>query len=82
MMMSLNYLEVVEVAALDDRRLSVRFNDGVTKEVDLTFLVETPPPVFVKLKIEDEFEKVGINPVGGISWSCGADLSAEYLRSI
>ena len=76
-----DYLEVVEVKFLDGQRLSVKFNDGVIKEVDLTPLIENPPPVFVQLKDKEEFKNVSINPVGGISWNCGADLSAEYLKS-
>ena len=75
-----DYLEVVEVKFLDGQRLSGKFNDGVIKEVDLTPLIENPPPVFVKLN-KEEFKNVSINPVGGISWNCSTDLSTEYLKS-
>ena len=77
-----NYLEVVEIKVLDSQRLSIKFNDGVVRKISLAPLIKSPPPVFIKLKKEEEFKTARINPVGGISWSCGADLSAEYLRSI
>lgn len=77
-----HYLKVIEIKVLDKQRLSVKFNDGVVKEIDLTPLIQNPPPVFVKLTDEQEFKTVRVNPVGGISWACGADLSAEYLRSL
>ena len=76
-----DYLEVIEIKVLDGQRLFIKFSDGMAKEVSLAMLLENPPPVFIKLKDEEEFRKVNINPVGGVSWSCGADLSAEYLRS-
>ena len=77
-----DYLEVVNIGILDKKRLLVEFNDGIKKEVDLAFLIKNPPPVFTKLQDEKEFKKIKINPVGGVSWNCGADLSAEYLRKI
>lgn len=76
-----DYLEVIEIKVLDNQRLFIKFSDGVEKEVNLTGLIENPPPVFVRLQDENEFKRVSINPVGGISWGCGADLSAEYLQS-
>lgn len=76
------YLEIISVKILDNHRLSIKFSDGIMKEVNLAQLIKNPPPVFVELKNEEEFKTACINPVGGISWSCGADLSAEYLRSV
>ena len=75
------YLEVVNVEALDNETLMVEFSDGEKKKVSLAKLIKSPPPVFVKLQVVEEFKKVKVNPVGGISWDCGADLSAEYLKT-
>lgn len=61
--------------------LKLSFSNGINKKIDLSALIKNPPPVFALLKNEDEFKKVSINPVGGIQWECGADLSADYLFS-
>lgn len=74
------YLEVLEVKHLGGYLLEVSFNDGTHKRVNLTPLLQSPPPVFETLKSEESFSKVTVNPVGGIAWECGADLSAEYLK--
>jgi hypothetical protein len=76
------YLEVIGVEAIDHETLMVEFSDGEKKEVSLSDLIKSPPPVFIKLQAVEEFKKVKINPVGGISWDCGADLSAEYLKAV
>ena len=74
------YLEVTEVRPKGGYRIEVAFNDGFKREVDLTSLLKSPPPVFQPVADDRNFSKVQINPVGGISWECGADLSAEFLR--
>ena len=74
------YLEVIGVKSLGGFRLEVSFNDGLRREVDLTQLLKSPPPVFQPITDEKNFSKVEINAVGGISWDCGADLSAEFLK--
>ncbi len=73
-------IEIVELKAIPPTRLYVRFSDDEEKEVDLSHLIEAPPPVFVPLQGPEEFAKVSINVVGGVSWHCGADLSADYLK--
>ena len=73
-------IEVVELKVTGPSQLHVRFNNDEEKEVDLSDLVLSPPPVFAPLQNAKEFERVGINVVGGVSWDCGADLSARYLR--
>ena len=75
------YLEVISVQAVNHETLMVEFSDGEKKKVSLAHLIEHPPPVFTKLRVAEEFMKIKINPVGGVSWDCGADLSAEYLKS-
>ena len=75
-------IEIVELRAIPPSHLYVRFSDDEEKEIDLSHLIGSPPPIFVPLKISEEFVKVGINVVGGVSWHCGADLSAAYLKKI
>ena len=74
-------IEVESVVAEKNFELNIRFNSGQQKTVDLSLLLKNPPPVFAPLRDVNEFKKVSVNPVGGIQWDCGADLSAEYLLS-
>jgi hypothetical protein len=74
-------LEVVTVEAVDHYSLELLFNDGTKRTVDLSTLIKSALPVFEPLKSVSEFRNVTVNPVGGVSWNCGADLSADYLRS-
>ena len=74
------YLEVTDVKYTGAFCLKVQFNDGTAKEVNLSSLMKTPPPVLQPLTDEKSFAKIAVNPVWGISWECGADLSAEYLK--
>jgi len=75
-------LEVISVTPGKAYFLRIEFSDGVTKEVDLTDLINAALPVFEPLKAMSEFNSVSVNPVGGIQWNCGADLSADYLASL
>ena len=75
------YLEVTDVKHTGSSRLKIQFNDGTEREINLSALIESAPPVFQPLKDEQSFAKISVNPVGGISWECGADLSAEYLKN-
>lgn len=75
-------IEVESVVAEENHVLNVHFSNGQKKKVDLSSLLKNPPPVFAELRNNIEFKKVSVNPVGGIQWECGADLSAEYLLSV
>jgi hypothetical protein len=72
-------IEVEAVSVERDFVLAVTFSNGKKKTVDLSNLLKNPPPVFSALRDQKEFKKVSVNPVGGIQWDCGADLSADYL---
>ncbi len=74
-------IEVESVVAEKNNILVVHFNNKRKKQIDLSELLKNPPPVFAALLDQNEFKKVSVNPVGGIQWECGADLSAEYLLS-
>jgi hypothetical protein len=75
-------LEVLNVEVLDNFSLQLQFNDGTSKTVSLRSLIQNAPPMFEPLKQNHEFKTVNVNPVGGVSWNCGADLSADYLKAI
>ena len=81
MIVSKELLEAISVKAISKNELEVEFSNQTKKIINLDFLVQNPPPVFVKLQDESQFRKVTVNMVGGISWDCGADLSADYLFS-
>ena len=74
--------DLIEVEFAQDvsyGKIEVKYSNGTHRQVNLTEFLNAPPPVFTKLKDENEFRKISINPVGGIQWECGADLSAEFL---
>ncbi len=72
-------IEVESVSVEKDFVLLIVFSNGQKKRVDLSNLLKNPPPVFSSLCDQNEFKKVSVNPVGGIQWDCGADLSADFL---
>lgn len=81
MIYGLDMIEVESVTTDDNFSLIIQFNNGQSKKVDLSELLKNPPPVFEPLKNPEQFKKVSVNPVGGIQWASGADLSADYLLS-
>ena len=75
------FLHVAGVTYLRDYRLSLEFNDGVVKEVDLKG--ELYGQVFEPLKDVDFFRQVALNPdIGTIEWPNGADFAPEFLYEI
>jgi hypothetical protein len=70
----------VEVKALEDYRIWLRYSDGVEGAVDLSHLVGKG--VFRLWDDYREFQKVHIGPGGEIAWSDQIDLcpDALYLR--
>ena len=72
-------IEVESVSVEKNFILDLVFSNGQKKKVDLSNLMKNPPPVFSSLCDQNEFKKVSVNPVGGIQWDCGADLSADFL---
>lgn len=82
MIVGTDLIEIENVTAHENHILKIEFNNGEKKTVDLSSLLKNPPPVFSTLRDQNEFNKVSVNPVGGIQWDCGADLSADYLFGI
>jgi hypothetical protein len=70
----------IEVKALDDYRLRVKYSDGVAGVVDLSDFAGQG--VFALWNDYREFEKVHIGPGGEIAWSDQIDMcpDAIYMR--
>lgn len=70
---------VRSVEVLDDRRLAVRFADGLSGTVDLSGLWDDAEPgVFASLKDPAMFRQVTVEH-GAPTWPSGADLAPEGL---
>ena len=73
--------DVVEVKPLGGKRVFIRFEDGVSGEIDLAGRIEFTG-VFASLLDDREFAKVRVDPnLGTIVWPNGADLAPETLYS-
>ena len=69
---------VVEVRALENYRLWLRFEDGASGFVDLRG--ELWGPMFEPLRDKDLFAQVAIHPdLETVTWPNGADLAPEFL---
>jgi len=73
-------VDVVEVEVLEPYRLRLRFDDGLTGEVDVARLVSFDG-VFEPLKVPEVFAAVRVDPeLGTIVWPNGADLDPVVLH--
>ena len=70
--------QIIEVKALGDYKLWLRFRDGTTGTVDLS--AELWGPMFEPLKDRTLFAKATVHPeLYTVTWPNGADLSPEFL---
>ncbi|MFL6259877.1 MAG: DUF2442 domain-containing protein [Thermoanaerobaculia bacterium] len=67
----------VEIKALPNYRLWLRYADGVTGEVDLSHLAGDG--VFALWNDPGEFEKVHVGPLGNIAWTDEVDICPDAL---
>lgn len=73
-------IDVVEVKPLSDYRLFLRFEDGLSGEIDISEVIEFKG-IFAKLSDKSYFSRVKVNPeIGTICWENGADLAPEFLH--
>jgi hypothetical protein len=72
-------IKVVDARYLEGYKIEFRFNNGITKIVDLTH--EIYGEVFEPLKDIDYFKNFTLNPFT-IEWENGADFSPEFLFRI
>jgi hypothetical protein len=71
--------DIVEVRHLGSHRLYLRFEDGVSGELDLSSVVNFEG-MFEPLKDEDFFSKVAVDKDSGtICWPNGADIDPDVL---
>jgi hypothetical protein len=75
------FLHVTEVAYLEDYRLRLQFNNGITKDVDLK--EELYGDVFEPVRDKKQFQQVQVNlETNTIEWPNGADMAPEFLYEI
>jgi hypothetical protein len=72
-------IKVIGAKYLEGYKIEFRFNNGITKVVDLTN--EIYGEVFEPLKDIDYFKNFTLNPFT-IEWENGADFSPEFLFRI
>jgi Protein of unknown function (DUF2442) len=71
--------ELVEAQPLGDYTVRVCFEDGLTADVDLSYLLDYGP-VFQPLRDPDFFRQVRADPEAGtITWPNDADIAPETL---
>lgn len=74
--------DVVEVQALGDCRLRVKFEDGVAGEIDVAAIVPFEG-VFASLRDPKLFAEVQVDPeLGTVRWPAGADLDPDVLYAL
>lgn len=74
--------DVTAVQPLDDYRLRLEFEDGISGIVDLTTLVPFKG-VFAPLKDRDYFVQVRVNAeIGTICWPNEADIDPDVLYAL
>jgi len=74
------FLHLTEAKYLHDYVIWVRFNDGVTGEVDLKD--ELKGEIFAPLQDLNQFKRLCVDPeLETIVWENGADLAPEFLYS-
>ena len=75
------FVHVTSVTYLEEYKLRLTFDDGVTKDVDLQ--VELYGEIFEPLKDVELFKQVAVNPdTNTIEWPNGADFAPEFLYEI
>ena len=72
--------EVVELKALDDYRVWLRFNDGEEKVINLGPYIGKG--FTAELLDYKKFRQVFIEPGGGIAWGNGYDFCPNYLKEL
>ena len=75
------FLHVTSVTYLENYQLRLEFDDGVSKDVDLS--AQLYGEIFEPLKNVEFFKQVTVNPdTNTIEWPNGADFAPEFLYEI
>lgn len=75
--MGVSMMRVVEIRALPDYKIWVRYEDGVEGEIDLSSYVGKG--VFSAWNDPSFFEGVHVSPHGSIAWSDDIELCADSI---
>ncbi len=82
MITAAKYLEITNVKWVGKFRLSLDFNDGASKEVDLSKLLAFPPPFFDLLLMKGHSQECLLTPsaefVGSVAPICQQNTSTLY----
>ena len=74
-------VRVTAVELVGPHSLTLRFNDGALRRVDL--LPELEGPIFEQLRDPAYFSRVVLDPVAGtVVWPNGADFAPDFLREL
>ncbi len=74
--------DIVEVSVRSNHRLHIRFEDGVSGEIDVA-AISNFVGVFAALRDEASFAQAALNPeLGTVQWPNGADLDPDVLYSM
>ncbi len=74
------YDEIIKIKQTGNFKLLFIFNDETQREIDFYRYLLNNAGVFKPLRSKKEFQKYKVDMAGGISWDCGADLSAETIK--
>lgn len=75
-------IDILEVKPLDGYKVFIRFEDGISGEIDISKVVPFMG-VFSELKDKHFFDQVFVNKeTGTICWKNGADISPCSLYDI
>jgi hypothetical protein len=72
--------EVSEIKVLENYQIWIKFRDGIEKIVNFKRFLGKG--ITKELLNYDNFEKVTIEPGGGISWYNGYDFCPNYLKEL
>jgi hypothetical protein len=73
-------VDVIKVKVLNDYKLNLTFDDGISGDIDISKLVSFKG-IFEPLKDRKFFSQVRVNrDIGTICWSNGADFSPTFLH--
>lgn len=71
----MNNLSITNVKYLGSYNLLCSFNNGVTKQIDMSQLFKFP--AYADLQDENEFRQFGLDET--IFWANGADIAPEWI---
>ncbi len=72
--------QVVSVIACEDFVLELKWEDGLKTKVSLKSRINERE-IFWRLRNPRYFKQVSVDPIGGICWPEGEDLSAKNLAN-